>query len=122
MQYNDNIKRAIWKKARIEPGYDENIVRKDACGAWIMWDKYGLRDNVFGWEIDHVLPIALGGDDNILNLRALHALNKESKGDDYPSYIASVVADGDTNVLKTRSVTVNAKLIEKLQSIYGTKK
>ncbi|MGM9762694.1 MAG: HNH endonuclease domain-containing protein [Candidatus Cryptobacteroides sp.] len=118
MQFTDEIKKRVWEKARKEPGYDENIVRKDACGAWIMWDKYGMRDNVFGWEIDHIYPLAKGGDDASLNLRALHCLNNISKGDDYPSYVADVTSEGDTNIRKARNVTVNAALIEKLTKLY----
>lgn len=121
MSFTDDIKKKVWEKARVEPDYDENIVRKDACGAWIMWDKYGLRDNIFGWEIDHIFPEALGGDDSLLNLRALHCLNNISKGDDYPSYVSDVTADGDSNVLKKRNVTVNSVLIGKLNDLYGSK-
>lgn len=32
---NDIIER-VWSKARIENGYNPDLVRKDACGAWIM--------------------------------------------------------------------------------------
>ena len=38
----------VWKKAKVEPGFDENMFRKDACGAWIVWDKYGGQDNMYG--------------------------------------------------------------------------
>lgn len=109
----------IWEKAVKVPGYDENVVRKDACGAWIMRDKYGMMDNVFGWSIDWIYPIVLGGDEDLLNLRPLHCLNIESKGEDYPSYVAAVIAEGDTNVVKERNVTVNAALREKLSELYG---
>lgn len=119
MSFSEDIKRQVWDKARTEPGLDENMFRKDACGAWIMWEKYGNRENVFGWEIDHVFPVRLGGDDNIENLRALHCLNNASKGDDYPSYMAAVTAEGYDNIRKKREMTVNADLKEKLKQLYN---
>lgn len=119
MPFGEDIKKLVWEKAHKVPGYDADIVRKDDCGAWIMWDKYGRRDNVFGWEVDHIYPLAKGGDDDPQNLRALHCLNNSSKGDDYPSYVADVTSEGDTNIQKTRNVTVNSKLIEKLTKLYN---
>ena len=41
--------------------------------------------------------MSLGGDDNLLNLRALHYKNNLGKADDYPSYTASVKYDGREN-------------------------
>jgi len=118
MSFSDEIKRIVWQKARTEPGYDKDLFRKDACGAWIMWNKYGIRDNVFGWEIDHIYPTNLGGDDTIDNLRALHCLNNASKGDDYPSYTSDVTSSGDTNIYLKRNLTVNASVRDKLKKIY----
>lgn len=118
MQFTEDIKKQVWDKAREVPGYDGRVFRKDACGAWIMRDKYGNRENVYGWEIDHIFPEKLGGDDSLENLRALHCLNNISKDDDYPSYMAEVTAEGNTNVRKRRSMTVNANLREKLKALY----
>lgn len=119
MQFSEEIRRKVWQKAKTEPGYDENMFRKDACGAWIMWDKYRMRDNWYGWEIDHIFPEKLGGDDNPNNLRALQCKNNASKGDDYPSYTAEITAEGNKNIFKKRNLTVNQTMIEKLRSIYG---
>lgn len=98
-------------------GLDDSMFRKDACGALIMWDKFG-KNNPFGWVIDHILPMSLGGDDNLLNLRALHYKNNLGKADDYPSYTASVKYDGRENVIDERNLTVNKKLREKLKQLY----
>ena len=35
-------------------GYDPTLFRKDACGAWIIRDKYGDSDSIYGWQIDHI--------------------------------------------------------------------
>ena len=56
-------RRKIWNKGQVVPGYDPAVWRKDQCGAFIKWDKYGDRssqDNN-GWEIDHIKPDSLGG-------------------------------------------------------------
>ena len=34
-------RRQIWNKGQVVPGYDPTIWRKDQCGAFIKWDKYG---------------------------------------------------------------------------------
>lgn len=39
MDFTDNDKISAWSKASIVDGYNENLFRKDACGAWIAWEK-----------------------------------------------------------------------------------
>lgn len=107
----------IWEKARPVEGLDSKMFRKDACGALIMFDKYG-KQNPFGWEIDHIFPQALGGGDDLLNLRPLHYLNNRSKSIDYPSYIACVKFNGETNITEERSLTVNKNIRAKLKKLY----
>ncbi len=107
----------IWKRARKVEGLDSSMFRKDACGALIMFDKYG-KQNPFGWEIDHIFPQSLGGDDDLQNLRPLHYMNNRSKADDYPSYIACLRFDGQRNVEDERTLTVNQKIREQLKSLY----
>ena len=114
----------VWKKAKVEPGFDENMFRKDACGAWIVWDKYGVQDNMYGWEIDHIWPevlLKLKGVsqdmiDDLANLRPLQHQNNAAKGDDYPSYTAVVTAEGNKNILKEQSLVVNEKVRTLLES------
>lgn len=109
----------VWRKGRIVEGYDPNTIRKDACGAWIVKDRYGDTGNLFGWEIDHIFPVSHGGDDDIINLRPLNCANNRSKGNDFPSYIADITADGENNVLRRRSLVVNELLRNKLIERYG---
>lgn len=109
---------SVWKSARKVEGLDDSMFRKDACGALIMFDKYG-KQNPFGWEIDHIFPVSLGGDDNLTNLRALHYLNNRSKADDYPSYTACVRFDGRENVTDERNLTVNKAIREELKKLYN---
>ena len=108
-------KKTAWERARKIEGYDAAMFRQDACGAWIIWDQYGNRENSYGWEIDHILPISKGGRDIADNLRALQHQNNASKGDDYPSYTAVVVADGTRNIRSVRNLTVNKQVRERLR-------
>ena len=119
MPFSDEIKRKVWKKARTVPGHNEDMFRKDACGAWIMWDKFGRQDHAFGWEIDHIYPKKLNGTDVLDNLRPLQHQNNASKADDYPSYTAVVTAVGDQNIYSERNLTVNASLRELLHRLYN---
>lgn len=77
----------VWSKATIVPHANPEKKRKDLCGAWIEWDKYGdTTQNGRGWEIDHIKPVSKGGTDDISNLQPLQWQNNRKKGDDYPVY------------------------------------
>jgi hypothetical protein len=71
----------VWTKAIIVPGYDPRVWRKDICGAWINAGAYGDRNSVYGWEIDHAVPVAKGGTSLLWNLRPLHWKNNVKKAD-----------------------------------------
>ena len=124
-QFTDELINKIWEKGRKDPKYNPDFVRKDACGAWIVWDKYGAQDNMYGWEIDHIWPetlLKLQGVsqeliDDIANLRPLQHQNNAAKGDDYPSYTAVVTAEGNKNIHKEQSLVVN----EKVRTLLGLK-
>lgn len=117
--YSDSIIVQVWAKGIVVEGYDKNLYRRDASGAWIAFSAYGNRESIFGWEIDHVYPQSKGGDDNIANLRPLHWRNNESKGDDYPVYLIKLKAVGDHNEEVHETRTVNGELQEILNKLYG---
>ena len=119
--FDEKTKRKIWDKGRKVEGFSEEIIRKDCCGAWIKYDDYAVRDSDFGWEIDHVYPIAMGGKDDEVNLRPMQWRNNMEKGDDYPTYSALIIADSTRNIEQIRELTVNQKLREKLNELYGEK-
>lgn len=116
--FSNEVIEQVWRDATIVPGYDQNLFRKDCCGAWIIRNAYGNTDSIYGWEIDHVYPQSLGGGDDLVNLRAMQWENNRSKGDDYPYYTASILSEGNYNVRSSKSLRVNEPLQEKLRVLY----
>lgn len=82
---------AVWRKATVVPGYDPAAYRKDSCGAWIARASYGSTTD-HGWEIDHILPVAKGGGDELSNLQPLHWKNNRGKSDNYPYWSCTLKA------------------------------
>lgn len=93
-----DIKLAVWKKAQEVAGIDSKVFRQDYAGAWIRFDDYGNRDSQYGWEIDHLKPLSLGGQDVPENRYPLQWQNNLRKGDNYPRWSTAVTADGQKNV------------------------
>ena len=126
MAWSEDQIQYVWNRATIVEGFDKNRFRKDACGAWILRDKYGDNDSLYGWEIDHIVPQSLLEEkgyskmdiDKVDNLRALQHENNVSKSDDYPSYTAVVTSDGTENVNITKYLEVNPKKQEILKRLY----
>jgi 5-methylcytosine-specific restriction endonuclease McrA len=79
-QYDRATLSNIWNKAQIVTGNDPNVFRKDVYGAWMRWDKYG-ETSQYGWEVDHIVPVARYGSDALSNLQPLQWENNRRKGD-----------------------------------------
>jgi|SRR5580700_4129140 hypothetical protein len=77
---DENRKLVVWAKGTIIPGYDPATWRRDAFGSAIRYADYGDRNSEYGWEIDHIVANALGGSEDISNLRPLHFRNNASLG------------------------------------------
>jgi hypothetical protein len=81
--FDDVIINAVWEKAKKEFGF--YFYKKDGCSAIIAKHEYGQRSK-YGWEIDHIIPVSMGGTDDLENLQALHWENNSSKGENYPEW------------------------------------
>lgn len=79
---------AVWKKAPVAYGLD--TMRYDACGAAMTRHRYGDRLSPYGWEIDHIKPVALGGTDDLSNLQPLQWQNNVHKADNWPHWTCRV--------------------------------
>ena len=90
--FSEEQKQIAWSKAWIVPGRDPKVIRKDSCGAWVKWEDHGNTNSEWGWEIDHIHPVARGGNDHPNNLQALHWKNNRAKGDSITGFAPVAVA------------------------------
>ena len=70
---------AVWEKAQVSQQY--HPLRFDAFGTLIWKEAYANTSSKFGWEIDHIKPVAEGGGDELENLQPLQWENNRRKGD-----------------------------------------
>ena len=115
--FTDDKIQAVWNNATIVDDSYKNEWRKDACDAWIKRDQYG-KETDYGWEADHILPLAKGGTDHTDNLRAFHWKNNRSKADDFSDYTSAITSDGNKNIEIAEGKTINKETISKLKLLY----
>lgn len=74
---------AVWEKAKPLLKMETTMWRIDKYGKAIKRTEYG-KTTQYGWEVDHILPVAKGGGDNLSNLQALQWEINRQKADNYP--------------------------------------
>ena len=75
--------------------------------------------STFGWEIDHVYPKELGGDDHFINLRPMNWRNNRSKGTDFPKYQGTITSEKNRNIEKEVNCMIRQSLVEELTDLYN---
>ena len=78
---NEQLKLSVWAKGKIAEGYNGNLYRRDAIGAWMQYSAHGETLSYFGWEIAHIQPLESGGTDDLSNLQPLQWQNHRKKLD-----------------------------------------
>jgi|GEM_PF-1035382 len=78
--FSDQEKVQVWIKGREVPGFDLAHWRYDDYGNIIRWSEYGNPDSAYGWEIDHITALAVGGTNAISNLRPLRCSTNRGLG------------------------------------------
>ena len=82
--FTQAVIQAVWGKAKDIPNYNLAVWRQDPCGKPIKRSDHGDTKSQYGWEIDHIKPVAKGGADDLANLQALQWENNRTKGDSSP--------------------------------------
>ncbi len=81
---DEELKKSVWERGKTIPDFDSDIWRRDVCSKNIKYSDHGDTDSKHGWEIDHIVPSALGGSDDLSNLQPLYWKTNRYKGDTYP--------------------------------------
>ncbi len=84
-EFRSQMVDVVWRKGAVVQADNRAMRRRDACGAVMDRDQAG-KETPTGWEVDHILPKARGGGDDLANLQPPQWENKRHKGNDHPGW------------------------------------
>jgi hypothetical protein len=84
MEINRETAMFLWTKC-----YGKDTRVKDFTGREIEKGSYGDRNSDYGWNLDHILPLSQGGEDDESNLICCHIRTNDEKADQYPVFTAN---------------------------------
>jgi len=70
----------VWERGKTVPGKNPDLYRRDSEGSILYRHAYGEHGDM-SWQVDHKVPVARGGSDNLRNLQPLQSGANEEKGD-----------------------------------------
>jgi len=70
----------VWDRGRPIPGKDPDLYRRDSMGNELYRNAYGKHGDM-SWQVDHKVPVAKDGSDNLRNLQPLQSSANAEKGD-----------------------------------------
>lgn len=86
----EDLKRAAWSRTTpVGPHANAWEFRKDKLGNLVRYADFGNRKSPFGWELDFIVPRALGGSTKEENLQALHWRATAARSDNVPRVLAA---------------------------------
>jgi len=81
MIFSSETINTVWYKGHVARGYNPEYVRSDRYGSLMERKEYGNRKSKYGWEIDHIIPLSVGGLNTMSNIQPLQWENNAAKSD-----------------------------------------
>jgi len=81
--FSEDMIDRVWRRAATITGKHPAEYRRDVLGNELRRESYG-KESGMGWEIDHIVPVAKGGTDDLSNLQPLQSSANAQKADAYP--------------------------------------
>lgn len=92
----EDLKRAAWGRTSPVSGQPTAWeFRKDCLGNLVRYADYGKRNSPFGWELDYIVPRALGGRSDPENLQALHWRANAARSENIPVGLVGTQLPGE---------------------------